>query len=104
MIVATGPLTSDTLSQAIQQFVGDEHLAFYDAISPIVLAESIGSTGFPLVAPTQPQSSALVQELLRDAGDEPLWQAQHPMPPDSPLGFADLVLLSHWIADGAPLE
>ncbi len=41
VIVATGPLTSDTLSQAIQRFVGDEHLAFYDAISPIVLAESI---------------------------------------------------------------
>jgi len=41
VIVATGPLTSDALSRAIQQFVGDEHLAFYDAISPIVLAESI---------------------------------------------------------------
>lgn len=41
VIVATGPLTSDALSQSIQRFVGDEHLAFYDAISPIVLAESI---------------------------------------------------------------
>jgi methylenetetrahydrofolate--tRNA-(uracil-5-)-methyltransferase len=40
-IIATGPLTSDALSQSIQAFVGDEHLAFYDAISPIVLAESI---------------------------------------------------------------
>jgi methylenetetrahydrofolate--tRNA-(uracil-5-)-methyltransferase len=35
------PLTSDALSQSIQQMVGEEHLAFYDAISPIVLAESI---------------------------------------------------------------
>lgn len=41
IIIATGPLTSDSLSQSIQAFVGDEHLAFYDAISPIVLAESI---------------------------------------------------------------
>lgn len=40
-IIATGPLTSDALSQAIQAFVGEEHLAFYDAISPIVLADSI---------------------------------------------------------------
>jgi methylenetetrahydrofolate--tRNA-(uracil-5-)-methyltransferase len=41
VIIATGPLTSDSLSQSIQQMVGEEHLAFYDAISPIVLAESI---------------------------------------------------------------
>ncbi|MEZ5294368.1 MAG: methylenetetrahydrofolate--tRNA-(uracil(54)-C(5))-methyltransferase (FADH(2)-oxidizing) TrmFO [Vicinamibacterales bacterium] len=44
VIVATGPLTSDALSQAIQRFVGEEHLAFYDAISPIVLADSIDRT------------------------------------------------------------
>ncbi|MEO7157227.1 MAG: methylenetetrahydrofolate--tRNA-(uracil(54)-C(5))-methyltransferase (FADH(2)-oxidizing) TrmFO [Vicinamibacterales bacterium] len=41
VVIATGPLTSDALSQSLQQMVGDEHLAFYDAISPIVLAESI---------------------------------------------------------------
>ncbi len=41
VIIATGPLTSDPLSRSIQQMVGEEHLAFYDAISPIVLAESI---------------------------------------------------------------
>ena len=41
VIIATGPLTSDALSQSIQQMVGEQHLAFYDAISPIVLAESI---------------------------------------------------------------
>ncbi len=40
-IIATGPLTSDALSRSIQQMVGEEHLSFYDAISPIVLAESI---------------------------------------------------------------
>ncbi|MDP2054511.1 MAG: methylenetetrahydrofolate--tRNA-(uracil(54)-C(5))-methyltransferase (FADH(2)-oxidizing) TrmFO [Acidobacteriota bacterium] len=41
VIIATGPLTSDALSRDIQAMVGDEHLSFYDAISPIVLAESI---------------------------------------------------------------
>jgi methylenetetrahydrofolate--tRNA-(uracil-5-)-methyltransferase len=41
VIVATGPLTSDALSKDIQAFVGEDHLHFYDAISPIVLAESI---------------------------------------------------------------
>jgi methylenetetrahydrofolate--tRNA-(uracil-5-)-methyltransferase len=41
VIVATGPLTSDALSADIAAFVGREHLAFFDAISPIVLAETI---------------------------------------------------------------
>jgi methylenetetrahydrofolate--tRNA-(uracil-5-)-methyltransferase len=41
LIVATGPLTSDALSGAIASFVGRDHLAFFDAISPIVLADTI---------------------------------------------------------------
>ncbi len=41
VIVATGPLTSDALSADIASFVGRSHLAFFDAISPIVLAETI---------------------------------------------------------------
>jgi methylenetetrahydrofolate--tRNA-(uracil-5-)-methyltransferase len=41
VIVATGPLTSPDLSAAIVRLVGNEHLYFYDAISPIVLAETI---------------------------------------------------------------
>src|SRR5579871_1002893 len=41
VIVATGPLTSDALSAEIARLVGGDHLYFYDAISPIVLAESI---------------------------------------------------------------
>ena len=41
VIIATGPLTADALSRSIQEMVGEEHLSFYDAISPIVLAESI---------------------------------------------------------------
>ena len=44
VIIATGPLTSDTLSKQIASLVGGDHLYFYDAISPIVLAESIDRT------------------------------------------------------------
>ena len=41
VVVATGPLTSDALSAEIAALVGTGHLYFYDAISPIVLAETI---------------------------------------------------------------
>ena len=41
VVLATGPLTSPALSAEIVRLVGSEHLYFYDAISPIVLAESI---------------------------------------------------------------
>ncbi|HMV28091.1 MAG TPA: methylenetetrahydrofolate--tRNA-(uracil(54)-C(5))-methyltransferase (FADH(2)-oxidizing) TrmFO [Anaerolineales bacterium] len=41
VIVASGPLTSDSLSKSIAALSGDEHLFFFDAISPIVRAESI---------------------------------------------------------------
>lgn len=44
LIVATGPLTSDALSADIARLVGGSALYFYDAISPIVLAESIDRT------------------------------------------------------------
>jgi len=42
-IIATGPLTSDTLAQAITQRLGGSALAFYDAIAPIVSADSLDS-------------------------------------------------------------
>ncbi len=41
VIIATGPLTSDALASQIARLVGGDHLYFYDAISPIVLAETI---------------------------------------------------------------
>ena len=44
LIIATGPLTSESLSAEIASLVGGEHLYFYDAISPIVLAETIDMT------------------------------------------------------------
>src|SRR5687768_11991541 len=40
-IIATGPLTSDALTADIMRFTGDDQLYFYDAIAPIVAADSI---------------------------------------------------------------
>ena len=40
-IIASGPLTSDALNERIKEITGADHLYFYDAISPIVLADSI---------------------------------------------------------------
>ena len=44
VIVATGPLTSPALAEAIRAASGEESLAFFDAIAPIVHAESIDRT------------------------------------------------------------
>ncbi len=41
VIIATGPLTSDALTAEIIKFTGDDQLYFYDAIAPIVAADSI---------------------------------------------------------------
>ncbi len=41
VIVATGPLTSDTLAECIATLCGEESLSFYDAAAPIVTADSI---------------------------------------------------------------
>lgn len=41
VIIATGPLTTDSLSKEIQELTGSERLAFYDAAAPIVTKESI---------------------------------------------------------------
>src|SRR5687767_6010736 len=41
LVIATGPLTSAALSADIAALVGGDHLYFYDAISPIVLSETI---------------------------------------------------------------
>ena len=41
LVVATGPLTSDRLFDAINDFLGRDGLYFYDAIAPIVAADSL---------------------------------------------------------------
>jgi len=43
-IVATGPLTSDRLAQAVARRLGADALAFYDAIAPIVATDSLDHT------------------------------------------------------------
>ncbi|HAJ38237.1 MAG TPA: methylenetetrahydrofolate--tRNA-(uracil(54)-C(5))-methyltransferase (FADH(2)-oxidizing) TrmFO [Chloroflexi bacterium] len=40
-IIATGPLTSAALATRIQELTGQQHLYFYDAMAPIVVADSI---------------------------------------------------------------
>lgn len=41
VIIATGPLTSTPLAESIRKVTGEEHLAFFDAIAPIVFKDSI---------------------------------------------------------------
>ena len=62
-IIATGPLTSDSLSEAIRQRTGSDALSFYDAIAPIVSFESIDhSIAF--------RASRYGKETMEGAGDE----------------------------------
>ena len=49
-VIATGPLTSNALSQEIARLSGSEHLYFYDSISPIVEADSIDMSKVYLAA------------------------------------------------------
>ena len=41
VVLATGPLTSEALTIALQELLGQEHLYFYDAMAPIVEADSL---------------------------------------------------------------
>jgi methylenetetrahydrofolate--tRNA-(uracil-5-)-methyltransferase len=43
-VLASGPLTSPALSDALRELSGEDHLYFYDALSPIVEADSIDMT------------------------------------------------------------
>lgn len=41
VVLATGPLTSESMAESIRQFSGEKYLYFYDAVAPIVSGESI---------------------------------------------------------------
>src|SRR5690606_40172916 len=41
VVLATGPLTGDALASDLARTVGASHLAYYDAIAPVVTADSI---------------------------------------------------------------
>ena len=43
VVLASGPLTSDALAASLQQLTGVDHMAFYDAAAPIVMADSLDS-------------------------------------------------------------
>lgn len=70
VVVASGPLTSEGLSKSIAGLSGDEHLFFFDAISPIVRAESVDMSvafrasryGKNSDSPTNPPPSGTSQE------------------------------------------
>ncbi|HVE73415.1 MAG TPA: methylenetetrahydrofolate--tRNA-(uracil(54)-C(5))-methyltransferase (FADH(2)-oxidizing) TrmFO [Thermoanaerobaculia bacterium] len=78
LVVATGPLTSDPLFHAIDDFLGRDGLYFYDAIAPIVAADSLdfsklywksrygkgSATDYLNAAMTKEQYEAFVQALL----------------------------------------
>ncbi len=57
-IIASGPLTSPSLSQALVEITGKEHLAFFDAISPIVHAETLDTAKIYRASRYSPGESA----------------------------------------------
>ena len=77
VIVATGPLTSPSLAEAVRGVTGEDSLAFFDAIAPIIHAESVDTnlawfesrwgkgdgTDYLNCPMTQPQYNAFVEAL-----------------------------------------
>ena len=77
VIIATGPLTSDALSDAIGRYFGSEYLHFFDAAAPLVTAESVdmecawwqsrydrGAEDYVNCAMDKEQYEAFVEELI----------------------------------------
>jgi methylenetetrahydrofolate--tRNA-(uracil-5-)-methyltransferase len=83
-IIATGPLTSDALTLEIMKLTGDDQLYFYDAIAPIVAADSIdmsiafkaaryGKGGDDYInCPFNPEQYATFYDALMEAKSVPL--------------------------------
>ena len=83
-VIATGPLTSDALTQQIMKLTGSDQLYFYDAIAPIVAADSIDrEIAFPaarygkggddyLNCPFDPEQYARFYQALIEAQSVPL--------------------------------
>jgi methylenetetrahydrofolate--tRNA-(uracil-5-)-methyltransferase len=84
VILATGPLTTDALAARLAEAVGAQHLAYYDAIAPIVSADSIdwsrvwkqsrygkGSVAAPdLPPPSDPPADVAPRRDEAEGGDE----------------------------------
>src|SRR5882724_2365042 len=83
-IIATGPLTSDALTWEIMKLTGDDQLYFYDAIAPIIAADSIDRSIAFLAArydkggddylncPFDPEQYARFYQALTEANSVPL--------------------------------
>ena len=99
-IIATGPLTSDALTKEIMKLTGDDQLYFYDAIAPIVAADSIdmsiafkaaryGKGGDDYInCPMSPDEYAVFYDALINASSVPLKR------------FED----THWFESCLPIE
>ncbi|NLZ53266.1 MAG: methylenetetrahydrofolate--tRNA-(uracil(54)-C(5))-methyltransferase (FADH(2)-oxidizing) TrmFO [Thermoanaerobacteraceae bacterium] len=90
-IIATGPLTSEAMSKAIAQLLGNKHLYFYDAAAPIVTSESIdwdkafwgsrydkGDADYVNLPLTQDEYDVFYNELIT-AQTHPLKDFENPM-------------------------
>ncbi len=77
VIIATGPLTSDALSDAIGKYFGADYLHFFDAAAPLVTAESVdmdlawwqsrydrGTPDYVNCAMNKEQYEAFIEELI----------------------------------------
>ena len=77
VIIATGPLTSDALSEAIGAYFGSDYLHFFDAAAPLVTAESVdmseawwqsrydrGTPDYVNCAMNREQYEAFIKELI----------------------------------------
>ena len=77
VIIATGPLTSDAMSEAIGRYFGEAYLHFFDAAAPLVTAESVdmdlawwqsrydrGTPDYVNCAMDKQQYEAFVEELI----------------------------------------
>ena len=84
VVIASGPLTSDELARSIAELVGEKSLSFYDAIAPIVSADSLDMTklfrasryeegeGAYLNAPMdEPAYMSFVEEILQSEKVDP---------------------------------
>jgi methylenetetrahydrofolate--tRNA-(uracil-5-)-methyltransferase len=83
-VIATGPLTSDALAQAIRARLGMQSLAFYDAIAPVIARDSIDdAVAF--------RASRYGKETMDGAGDEGAY-LNCPMTREQYDGFLDALL------------
>ena len=107
VILASGPLTSDALAESLRDLTGGEHLAFFDAAAPIVMADSLDmdkvfrqsryedGAGDYLNAPfSKDEYEAFIEELLgaqrviaRDFESKDLFQACQPIEEIARSGF-----------------